>query len=366
MKNKLPPIHLLKMTLFSKDKPLLLECGKTLGPIEIAYETYGTLNEKKSNTILICHALSGDSHAAGLYKNDPENVGWWDWLIGPNKAIDTNKYFVICSNVLGGCKGSTGPSSINPKTNKPYGLDFPILTISDMVNAQKELISSLEIKKLKMIIGGSMGGMQAMEWAIQFPEMVESCIPIASTHQLSPQAIAFDAVGRHAILKDEKNGLPIARMIGHITYVSTDSMNKKFGRRLQKKTDYGYDFDTDFQIESYLKYQGDKFATRFDAHTYLYITKALSYFDLSKKHGSLLKAFESVSAKFLVIAIDSDWLYPSAQSKAIVKTLIKLNKEVTYCELNSKFGHDAFLLENQDLKDIVSNYLEQNKIGKNS
>ena len=206
-----------------------------------------------------------------------------------------------------------------------------------------------------------MGGMQAMEWAIQHPEMVESCVPIASTHQLSPQAIAFDAVGRHAILKDEENGLPIARMIGHITYVSNDSMNKKFGRRLQKKDDYGYDFDTDFQIESYLKYQGDKFANRFDAHTYLYITKALSYFDLSKKHGSLSKAFESVRSKFLIIAIDSDWLYPSAQSKTIVKTLIKLNKEVTFCELNSKFGHDAFLLENQDLKDILSNYLEKSK-----
>ena len=353
---------------FSPPQPLNLESGQTLGPIDIAYEAWGTLNSDKSNAILVCHALTGDAHA-GSSENSP---GWWANFIGPNKPLDTNRYYVICSNVLGGCKGSTGPSSINPETGTPYGLSFPVITISDMVKVQKKWIESLGITQLKMVIGGSMGGMQALEWAIQYPESVKSCVPIASTSYLSPQALAFDAVGRHAIVKDPnwnqgdyyqqsspEAGLGIARMIGHITYLSEESMNQKFGRKLQKKLEYGYDFSTDFEVESYLKYQGDKFVNRFDANSYLYLTKAISYFDLEKKHGSLEAAFKSVTAAFLVISISSDWLYLPKQSKEIVKTLMKLNKEVTYCNLNSAFGHDAFLIDNPELSELVKRFLDK-------
>ena len=353
---------------FSYSDSLDLEGGQTLGPLEIAYESWGTLNADKSNAILVCHALTGDAHAG----DNDDKPGWWGNFIGPNKPLDTNKYYVLCSNVLGGCKGSTGPASINPETGVAYGLSFPVVTIPDMVKAQKKWIESLGITRLQMVIGGSMGGMQALEWAIQYPEAIKSCVPIASTSYLSPQALAFDAVGRHAIVKDPnwsqgayythaspESGLSIARMIGHITYLSEESMTLKFGRKLQKKQEYGYDFSTDFEVESYLKYQGDKFVTRFDANSYLYLTKAISYFDLEKKYGSLEAAFKRVTASFLVVSISSDWLYLPKQSKEIVKTLMKLNKEVTYCNLNSAFGHDAFLIDNPELSELVKRFLEK-------
>ncbi len=360
------------LTCFTAENPIQLENGQQLGPVDLAFETYGTLNRKKSNAVLVCHSLSGDAHAAFKHQDDPLNVGWWDEFIGPGKFLDTNRYYIICSNVLGGCKGSTGPNAIDPKTGHPYGLTFPVITVSDMVKAQYHLIKALTIDKLAMVIGGSMGGMQALEWAISYPDMIERCACIASTASLSPQAIAFDAVGRHAIISDpnwqEGNyyggqvpevGLSIARMIGHITYLSHDSMNKKFGRRLQEKPDYRYSFSSEFQVESYLQYQGNKFVSRFDANAYLYLTKAISYFDLGKKYGSLEKAFSGVTCQFLVVSIQSDWLYPPEQSKSIVKSLMKLNKDVTYCEMDSSYGHDAFLIDLGQLGPLVSQFLER-------
>jgi homoserine O-acetyltransferase len=339
--------------------------------LTVAYETYGVLSPQKDNAILLCHALSGDSHAAGIYADQPEYKGWWDHYVGPGKTIDTNRFFVVSSNVIGGCKGSTGPSSIDPKTGSPYGMRFPVITVGDMVRAQAALLDHLEIDKLYAVIGGSMGGMQALEWAIMYPQRVDKIISIASTSKLSPQAISFDAVGRNAIISDPnwadgdyyanptwpEKGLSIARMIGHITYLSEASMMIKFGRNLQEKTDYGYDFSTDFQVESYLKYQGEKFVSRFDANAYLYLTKALSYFDLEKKYGSLESAFADTTCKFLVLAITSDWLYPPKQSKDIVKALMKMGKRVTYSVLDSPYGHDAFLLKNERLEQLLEAFL---------
>ena len=351
---------------------LLLECGKKIGPVTVAYETYGTLNEQKDNAILICHALSGDAHVAGRHKPDDKKPGWWDEMVGDGKGFDTLKYFVICSNVLGGCKGTTGPASINPKTNKPYGTSFPIVTISDMVNVQAKLIEHLGIKTLLCVAGGSMGGMQAMEWAISHPEKVKSAMIIASTSRLSPQAIAFDTVGRNAITSDAawengnyyekgkqpERGLAIARMIGHITYLSDKSMHQKFGRTLiESKGEYKYDFAHEFEVESYLEYKGATFVERFDANSYLYITKAIDYYDLSQKYGSLKKAFESVQCKSLVVSFTSDWLYPPYQSKEIVKALLDNDKPVTYCEIESSYGHDAFLLEFEHMKKIIKSFL---------
>jgi len=348
---------------FLSSKPLRLESGAILPQFQIAYETFGTLNADKSNAILVCHALSGDSHAG--------DGGWWDGMIGPGKALDTSNYFVLCSNTIGSCKGSSGPQSINPETGKPYGITFPVITIGDMVLAQKQWIESLGITTLHMVIGGSMGGMQAIEWAIMFPDAVKSCAVIATAAGLSPQALAFGAVGRQAILADPKwknaeydpaeppeNGLSIARMIGHITYLSEESMRMKFGRKLQQKNDYGYDFTTDFQIESYLLHQGDKFVNRFDANAYLYLSKAMSYFDLEKKYGTLNDAFKHVTASFLVVSISSDMLYPSKQSKAITHALMKDGKVVTYVEMDSPYGHDSFLIETDKLTDLVKPYLE--------
>ena len=343
---------------FTSVEPLSLESGQTLGPITLAYETYGSLNASHSNAILVCHALSGDAHAAFQHESDPTYMGWWDSFIGPGKALDTDHYCIICSNVIGGCKGSTGPASINPATGTAYGTTFPIITISDMVKAQKRLMDHLGISQLLMVIGGSMGGMQAMTWAIDFPDSVRSCVPIATTSKLSPQALAFDIVGQNAIMTNPEKGLPLARMIGHITYLSNESMALKFGRKLQEKTDYSYDFSTDFQIESYLKYQGEKFVDRFDANSYLYITKAIDYFDLSKKHGSLEQAFAHTQAKFLVSAISSDWLYQPHESREIVHALMRLNKPVTYIELDSPYGHDAFLMDNDKLAQAIPPFLE--------
>ncbi|MHC4691207.1 MAG: homoserine O-acetyltransferase MetX, partial [Planctomycetota bacterium] len=343
-------------------QPLTLECGKKLAPIDVAYETYGRLNEAGDNVILICHALSGNAHVAGYNSPDDKKPGWWDVMVGPGKGIDTNQYYVICSNFLGGCSGTTGPCSNNPETGKPYGLDFPIITIADMVRVQKMLLDKLGIKKLLAVIGGSIGGMQVLQWAIEYPDFVEAALPIATTTHLGAQSIAFDAVGRNAILADANfangqyqdkkgpdKGLAIARMIGHITYLSEQGMRKKFGRELRDAEKYSYDFGSEFAVETYLDYQGQTFVERFDANSYLYITKAADYFDLQKEYGSLQKAFENVKSRFLVVSFASDWLFTPEQSRAIVDALAVNRKDVTYFNIESSYGHDAFLLESSAL-----------------
>jgi len=353
----------------SEGEKFVLESGVKLPELKIAYETYGELNEEKTNAILICHALSGDAHAAG-YHPGAKKPGWWDPMIGPGKAFDTDEYFVICSNVIGGCKGSSGPNSVNPDTGKPYGLSFPIVSIRDMVNAQKKLVDFLGIEKLLSICGGSMGGMQALQMALDYPENVVSCIPIATSHKHSAQQIAFDEVGRQAIMADPSwnggdyyghehpaRGLAVARMVGHITYMSDESMNQKFGRML-KKEKLGYEFSTEFEVEGYLRYRGDNFVKRFDANSYLYITKAMDYFDL-QKDKKLAHVFEGLKARFLVIAFSSDWLYPPAQSKDIVKALKMNGIDVTYCEISSSHGHDAFLLEFDEETKLIKHFLQR-------
>lgn len=349
---------------------LVLASGQTLGPVTLAYETYGALNAAKDNAILVCHALSGDAHVAGYNSPDEKAPGWWDVMIGPGRAFDTDKYFVICSNIIGGCKGSTGPSSVNLKTGRPYALSFPVITIEDMVRAQAALVDHLGIGELCAVVGGSMGGMQALQWSVSYPERVRLVLPIATTHCLSPQAIAFDEVGRQAIMADPDwmggeyygrsipfRGLSIARMIGHITYLSDQSMHQKFGRKLQDKAEYGYDFVTDFQVESYLHYKGDSFVKRFDANSYLYITKAMDYFDLARAYGSLCEAFAQTHAKFLVVSFSSDWLFPSYQSREIVTALRQSGREVVYTEIETDYGHDAFLLEAESLTSLVRGFL---------
>ena len=352
---------------------LKLISGQKLGPITIAYETCGTLNKDRSNAILILHALSGNAHAAGYYSPDDKYPGWWDNYIGPGKPFDTDKYFIICSNVIGGCSGSTGPASINPETGREYGLDFPMVTVQDMVRAQWHLVEHLGIDKLLGVAGGSMGGMQALQWSILFPEKVQSVIAIATSPSLSAQGIAFNEVGRQAIYSDPNwnrgnyyngtppsNGLSLARMIGHITYLSEKSMHEKFGRRLQDSDFLKYSCDLDFQVESYLHYQGTNFVERFDANSYLYITKAIDYFDLREDfNGDLLKAFENVKANYLVVSFSSDWLYPSQQSREIVKSLRVNAKNVIFTEIESDKGHDTFLLPNPRLEKNISNFLQK-------
>lgn len=352
---------------------MILECGAKLGPITIAYETCGKLNDDKSNAVLICHALSGDSHVAGYYSNDDPKPGWWDIMVGPGKGIDTDKYFIICSNILGGCMGSTGPCTYHPKTVEPYGHDFPVVTIGDMVRAQKALLGHLGIKKILSVIGGSIGGMQVLEWSVRYPEMVVSAVPLATTTRHSALAIAFNEVARQAIMTDPNwnngdyyagpkpdIGLAVARMIGHITYLSDESMRLKFGRRLQDKSDFSFNFDADFQVESYLRYQGAKFVDRFDANSFLYITKAADYFDLEKQHGSgsTVKAFSKTGAKFLVVSFTSDWLYPTYQSKSMVKAMKKNGLDVSFCEIAAQWGHDAFLLPSERLTLLLRSFLE--------
>ncbi len=348
--------------------------GSKLGPVTIAYETYGKLDQNKSNVVLISHALSGDSHAAGYYAEDDHKPGWWDIMVGPGKGIDTNTYFVICSNVLGGCMGSTGPASINPSTGKPYGLDFPMVTIGDMVSAQKELIDHMGIKNILAVIGGSIGGMQVLEWSLRYPEMIVAAIPLATTVRHSALAIAFNEVARQAIMADPNwnngyyyagtrpdLGLAIARMIGHITYLSDESMRLKFGRNLQNKNDFSFKFDADFKVESYLRHQGKKFVKRFDANSFLYITKAADYYDLEHQHnsGSVVESFSRAKAEFLVISFTSDWLYPGYQSKAIVQALKKNRLNVSFCEIDAQWGHDAFLLPNERLTKMLKGFLER-------
>jgi homoserine O-acetyltransferase len=349
-----------------------LESGAVLGPVTLAYETYGRLNLDKSNAVLVLHALSGDSHAAGRYRLEDEKPGWWDTMIGPGKGIDTEKYFVVCSNVIGGCMGSTGPCTINPKTILPYGLGFPVVTVGDMVGAQKALMDYLGIRRILAVIGGSLGGMQVLEWSLKFPDMVAAAVPLATTMKHSALAIAFNEVARQAIMADPKwnngdyylgpkpdHGLAVARMIGHVTYLSDDSMRLKFGRRLQDRSDFAFNFDGDFQIESYLRYQGSKFVERFDANSFLYITKAADYFDLERKHGngSAVTAFSKTRAKFLVVSFASDWLYPTYQSREMVKAMKKGGLDVSFCEIEAEWGHDAFLLPNERLTSLIRGFL---------
>jgi len=358
-------------TFGSTEDPMVLESGHTLGPVDIVYETYGEPNEDKSNAILIVHALSGDAHVAGYHHPNDRRTGWWDEMVGPGKGFDTTKYWVICSNIIGGCKGSTGPSSIDPKTGEPYCINFPIITIGDMVEAQKRLIDHLGIKRLYSIAGGSMGGFQVLEWIVRFPEMVRSAICIASSARLSSQALAFNAVGRSAIINDPgwKNGcyygspgpvegLAIARMIGHITYLSELSLDSKFGRKLQSADRFSYEFSTEFAIESYLKHQGQRFTERFDANSYIYITKAMDYFDIARSYGGLKTAFADVLAKSLIISYTSDWLFTTEQSREIVRALMSGGKDVSFIEIDSPYGHDSFLVECERLKRIIVPFLE--------
>src|ERR1035437_7017593 len=356
---------------------MLLEKGGKLGPITIAYETYGTLNKDSSNALLVCHALSGNAHAAGYYtdediKGPKKNTGWWDLMIGPGKPMDTNKYFIICSNILGSCYGTTGPASINPATGKEYGMTFPEVTIPDMVKVQKNLLDYFGIEKLVSVIGGSMGGMQALEWALQFPDVPKSVIVIAASAALSAQEIALDAVGRNAIKmdahwengnyygKDKKlKGLAVARMVGHISYLSEEGMEKKFGRRIEdaamaaSMSPFEKEFENGFAVEGYLAHQGKKFVERFDANAYLYVTKAMDYFDVDNKYGggSLTKAMKRVKAEVLMVSFTSDWLFSPAQAKEIVQALTLNNKDVSYIEIKSIHGHDAFLLEKKTVSE---------------
>ena len=355
-------------------EPLLLACGKTLGDYQLIYETYGQLNANKSNAILICHALSGHHHAAGYHSENDKRPGWWDAYIGPGKPIDTNKFYVVALNNIGGCHGSTGPKSINPETGKPWGADFPKLRVRDWVHSQARLADKLGINTWAAVIGGSLGGMQAMRWTLEYPERVKHCIVIASALKLSAQNIAFNETARQAIVSDPnfcegryleqgtlpRDGLSVARMIGHITYLSDYAMGEKFGRDLRSGSfDLGTDTDVEFQIESYLHYQGDTFASSFDANSYLLITKALDYFDLAREYGDdPVAAFEKAQAKFLVISFSTDWRFAPERSHEIVTALIGANKSVSYAEIESQFGHDAFLLPDERYQQVFSRYLD--------
>lgn len=353
---------------------LKLKSGVSLGPITLAYETYGTLNTEKSNAVMVFHSLTGDAHAAFYHKGE-EKPGWWDSMIGSGKGFDTDKYFVICANVIGGCRGSTGPASINPKTGKPFGLSFPFVTIDDMVAAQKYLIDHLGIKKLLCVAGGSMGGLQALVWATQYSEYVQSVIAIATNTRHTAQQIALHEVARQAIMGDPDwqggdyygksipaRGLALARMIGHITYMSDKSMDEKFGRKLIAKERLGYDFSHDFEVENYLKYRSGNFVQRFDANSYLYISKSLDYFDLSAV-GKLTDVFAMAKAHFLVISFTSDWLYPSYQSKEMVRALKANDLDVSDIEINSSYGHDAFLVEVEGQTKLISHFLARMQKG---
>jgi len=351
---------------------LRLESGDILGPITLAYETYGRLNRDRSNAVLVCHALSGDAHAAGVHEGQ-DNPGWWDEMIGPGKAFDTDRYFIIASNVIAGCKGSTGPSSINPATGRSYAMDFPFITISDMVNAQKHLVDHLGIKRILCVAGGSMGGMQVLQWVASYPEMVRSAMPIATTKKHSPQQIAFNETARQAIMSDPawrdgdyyeigqpERGLAVARMIGHITFMSDQSMEEKFSRRL-KKGRLNFNFDPEFEVEGYLHYRGSNFVKRFDANSYLYLTKALDYFDLSGDR--LIPQGKKIDTRFLVISFKSDWLYPPSQSQEIIRLLKRRNMDATYCELKSTYGHDAFLVEIEEQTTLIKHFLDKTQNG---
>ena len=351
---------------------LSLQGGGEIGPVALAYETHGTLNGKRDNAILICHALSGDAHVAAHPGAAPERPGWWEAAVGPGKAFDTDRHFIVCSNVIGSCYGSTGPGSIDPKTGRPYGLSFPVVTVSDMVEAQRRLLDALGIDKLLAVAGGSLGGMQALQWSVSHPERVRSAIVLASTARSSAQSIALNEVARQAIYADPHwdrgdyygrapplAGLALARMVGHITYLSDRSMRAKFGRRLRAGKDYGFGFSPEFQIETYLHHQGHRFTERFDANALLYLTKAIDYFDLSLGRGSLAEAFRQTTARFLVVSFSSDWLYPPPQSEELVRALLQNGIDATYVGIQSDHGHDAFLLEIDRLAGLTRDFLAQ-------
>jgi homoserine O-acetyltransferase/O-succinyltransferase len=364
-------------TLFAPPNPLVLANSRRLGPITVAYETYGELSPRRDNAIFICHALTGDAHAAGYRSQDDlaaRKAGWWDGFIGPGKGLDTDKYFVICANVLGGCQGTTGPSSICPETGEPWGRDFPVITVEDIVRVHAELVRSLGIERLLAAVGGSLGGMQVLEWAVRFPEQIAAAIVLASSARLSAQGIGFNNVGRAAITFDPhynngdyyggagpRDGLALARMVAHITYLSEESIEHKFGRKLQNASDLTFDLikEIEFQIESYLHYQGRRFVDRFDANSYIYLTKTMDFFDLEKGYGSLNAAFAKAAARFLVVSYDSDWLYPTPQSKEIVQSLVSTGKHVSFIELHSAKGHDAFLIELEQLEALVRPFLDR-------
>ena len=365
-------IGIVKSNTVAIKQSLKLDCGKTLNDFSLIYETYGRLNSEKSNAILICHALSGDHHAAGYYSDEDKKPGWWDSCIGPGKPFDTNNFFIVSLNNLGGCKGSTGPNSINKETGLEYGPDFPIVTVSDWVNSQKLLADYLEIDIWACVIGGSLGGMQALQWAISYPDKIKNSIIIAAAAKLSAQNIAFNEVARQAIITDPefhngryndfnvvpRRGLSIARMLGHITYLSDDSMRQKFGRDLREgKLNFGYDID--FQVESYLRYQAQAFVERFDANTYLLMTKALDYFDPAKEYsGDLSRAFKDTKSRFLVVSFTSDWRFSSSKSHEIVKSLIRARKNVSYSEIEANHGHDAFLMPIPEYLKVLRNFME--------
>lgn len=353
------------------DEALPLDSGASLAPFSIAYKSYGALNSAKSNAVLICHALTGDQFVLGHHPLTGKN-GWWETIVGPGKPIDTNRYFVICPNIIGGCMGSTGPASVNPRTGKAYGLDFPVITIRDMVRAQLRLIEQLGIETLFSVVGGSMGGMQVLEWVANYGERVFSAIPIATAPRHSPQNIAFHEVGRQAVMADPdwkqgryleegtapRKGLAVARMAAHVTYLSSKALHEKFGRKLQDRESLTYGFDADFQVESYLRHQGSTFVDRFDANSYLYITRAMDYFDLAADHGGTLAgAFNGVKTRFCLISFTSDWLYPTRDSREIVRALNSVAANVSFVEIESDKGHDAFLLHEPELFDTISGFL---------
>ncbi|OHE88790.1 MAG: homoserine O-acetyltransferase, partial [Verrucomicrobia bacterium RIFCSPLOWO2_12_FULL_64_8] len=347
------------------------ESGQVLPGFTLRFETYGRLNAARDNTVIICHALSGDHHCAGIHAPDGKKTGWWNNFIGPGKAVDTSRFHVLCANVLGGCQGSTGPSSLNPATGRPFGRDFPFVTIRDMVRAQKLLCDHLGLASLHAVIGGSMGGMQVLQWGIEYPAFVRRLIPLATTARESAQAIAFNEVGRQAIMQDPdwnqgdypkgggpRVGLAVARMMAHITYLSDEGMDKKFGRRRKTAAEGpAYNFDVQFEVESYLRHQGESFINRFDANSYLYITRALDHFDLPAAHGSLEQAFARIEAETLSVAFASDWLFPPEQNREIVLALLRAGKRASYAELAMDLGHDSFLLESGDLYTLVRSFL---------
>jgi homoserine O-acetyltransferase len=372
--------------------PIRLDCGRELHPVRIAYETYGTLSRARDNVILVCHALSGDAHAAGFstqpstestrdgFRADERDagkgrgLGWWDGMIGPGKAFDTDRFFVVSTNLLGGCRGTTGPSSTNPATGRPYGSDFPVITVGDMVRTERALLDVLGIERLAGVAGGSLGGMQALEWAVQFPDRVDAIVPIASTHALHTQGVAWNAIARSAIMADPDwqnghyhgtgraptAGMGVARMVGHITYLSSMSLNDKFDRRLQFADDIRYTLtEPEFEVESYLRHQADTFVKRFDANTYLYTSRALTYFDLARQYGNgrLTHAVRDVAARTLLIAFSSDWLYPPSGSEDLAAALRASGKEVEIHVIDAPYGHDCFLLEESRQTPMIQKFL---------
>ncbi|NMG38051.1 homoserine O-acetyltransferase [Chelativorans sp. ZYF759] len=356
---------------FGPDEPLKLEAGIDLAPFQIAYQTYGELNDAHSNAVLVCHALTGDQHVANTHPVTGK-PGWWDALIGPGKIVDTNRFFVICTNVVGGCLGSTGPASTNPSTGRPYGLDLPVITIRDMVRAQAMVIDHLGIDRLFCVIGGSMGGMQVLEWAASYPERVFSALPIATGARHTSQNIAFHEVGRQAVMADPEwcagryleagkrpeKGLAVARMAAHITYLSEAALHRKFGRNLQDRERLTFGFDADFQIESYLRHQGMTFVDRFDANSYLYMTRAMDYFDLAADHGGrLAEAFRGTTTRFCLISFTSDWLFPTEESRRVVHALNAAGASVSFVEIETDKGHDAFLLDEPEFHGAVRGFI---------